>query len=67
MRNISVIIIFIRDFSSIEERKEQKKRLLVGISNFFRVHAAGKKEDKGGNIDEKKATRNIRVQSNLCF
>jgi hypothetical protein len=55
MRNISVII------RSIEEPKEQTKRLLVGISDFFRIHAAGKKKDKGGNIDEKKATRNIRV------
>ena len=67
MRNITVIIIFIRDFDQQRDEKRGKKRLLVGISNYFRIYAAGKKEDKGGNKDEKKATRNIRVWSNLCF
>ena len=46
---------------------QARPRLLVSICNFFRIHATGEKEHKGGDTDKKKATRKIRVQCNLCF
>lgn len=41
--------------------------LLVGIRNFFRIHATGEKEDKGGDTDQKQATRQIRMECDVCF
>lgn len=46
---------------------DEGRVILVCICNFFRVHAAGKEEDEGGDTDEKKTAGKVWVQCDLGF